>query len=91
MCQDIADKAMQLVEVIWVDAMIEESHLPLEAITNMVPIERRNQGYLVESTDTCIKVTFGILKNIYKNEVGYDKALIIPRCMIKAVNKLKRD
>lgn len=81
---------MKLVEVIWVDAMIEEGHLPSHAVSSMVPIERHSVGYLISSDDDCIKITYGTLENFYKGEKAYDMALVLPRCMIKSLSVVKK-
>jgi len=79
------------VEVIWIDAMIEEGHIPPHAVDAMKPIERHTVGYIVSSDDDCVKITFGTLENFYKGERAYDMVLVIPCCMIKKTTILRDD
>ncbi len=81
---------MELVEVVWVDAMIEEGHIPPSVVSGMVPIERHTIGYLINSEDDCVRITFGTLENFYKGERAYDMVLVLPRCMIKSLNVIEK-
>lgn len=74
---------MKLVAITWVDAMIEEGHIPPSAVDNMVPIERHTVGYLISDDADCVRITFGILENFYKGGRAYDMVSVLPRCMIK--------
>ena len=80
---------MKLVEVIWVDAVIEEAHLLAEAIHQLTPLERHSVGYVVEEDDECIRITFGTIENFYKGQVAYEMGVVIPHCMIKEVKQLR--
>ena len=80
---------MKLVEVIWMDAMIEEGHIPPQAVEAMLPIERYTIEYVVDDNDDWVKLTYGTLENFYKGEQAYDMVLVIPRCMIKEVKQLR--
>ncbi len=79
---------MRLVEVVWIDAVNEDGHLPLEAIQGMASLERRNVGYLVRLGDNVV-ITWGIIHNYYKNLDAYDGAMVIPKQMVKEIKYLK--
>lgn len=81
---------MELIEVIWIDAAIEEGHIPSEIARNIKAIERRNVGYCISNNADGIRITFGILENFYKGLVAYDMVMIIPRSMVKKVIKLEQ-
>ena len=80
---------MKRVEVIWLDAMIEEGHIPDSSVEAMLPIERHTLGYVITSGGDCIKMTYGTLENFYKGQQAYDMVLLIPGCMIKKIIELK--
>ena len=80
---------LKKVEIVWLDAVIEEGHIHHSAIDAMVPIERHTIGYVVAEDDECVKITYGTLENFYKGERAYDMVLVIPRGMIKKITTIE--
>jgi len=78
-----------LVEVTWLDAMTEEAHIHREAVNALVPIQRRNVGYLLKLDDDSVVLCYGILENLYKGKTAFDMVMVIPKGMVLDVRKLK--
>lgn len=80
---------MRKVEVIWVDACIEEAHIPLSGAETLTPILRRNMGYVVHEDTEAMIILFGILENVWKGNSAGDVPLCIPKGMIKKIKELR--
>ncbi|GAH33456.1 unnamed protein product [marine sediment metagenome] len=76
---------MKIIEVTWVDAMIETSHLEGEAMNLLAPLERHNVGYLFFQDDVQIIITSGTIDNLFKGTTGYDMGQSIPMRMVKDI------
>jgi len=80
---------MRRIEVIWVDACIEEAHIPLSGAETLTPLVRRNVGYVVREDAEAIIIQFGIIENIWKGNSASDIPLCIPKGMVKEIKELK--
>ena len=78
---------MKIVEVIWQDASIEESHQPLDS--DVKPLERIQVGYLLEDNDEYIVLTYGLIKNFHKGEDACDMKFALPKSMITEIKEIK--
>lgn len=79
---------MRKVEVIWLDATIEEAHIPLEVAMEIKPLERRNIGYCISQDDDVVRLTFGMIENFHKEQMACDMVLVIPKVFIKEIREL---
>lgn len=79
---------MKLVEVIWMDACIEEAHINKETANALVALERRQVGYLYKETDNEIILAYGVIENFFKGDSALDLAMAIPRGCIKEIREL---
>ncbi|HUV45568.1 MAG TPA: hypothetical protein VMW45_00660 [Dehalococcoidia bacterium] len=79
---------MKIVEVTWVDAVIENEHLEMEALSLLAPLVRHNVGYLFWQDEEKVVLTFGTINNLFKGVTGYDQASAIPMCMVKDIKVL---
>ena len=82
-------RIMDRVEIIWVDAVLEEGHLPIAVASEIKPIKRKNIGYCISDNDDGILITFGTLENFYKGLIAHDMVMYIPRGAIESVKKLR--
>ena len=78
---------MKKAEVIWLDACLEEAHVPQEAIGDIQPLRRKNLGYLISEDSDAIRLAFGVIENFYENKTAYDLVLVIPRGMIETIKE----
>lgn len=80
---------MEIVEVIWIDACVEEAKVPLSTALDLQPIKRRNVGYLLPKDDGNVIIAYGVLENLFKGQTAYEYSFEIPKGMIQKVRKLK--
>ena len=80
---------MKLVEVIWMDACIEEAHINKETANALVALERRQVGYLYKETKDEISLAYGMIENLFKKDSALDLAMAIPRGCIKKIRQLR--
>jgi len=79
---------MKIVEVIWMDACIEEAHISKETANALVALERRQVGYLYRETEEQITLVYGTIENLFKGDSALDLAMAIPRGCIKQIREL---
>ena len=79
---------MKLVEIEWLDAVKEESHIPLEEAGKLTYMLCRHVGYVVREDRKEIVITWGILENQYNKLVAVDEAFSIPKPMIIRIRGL---
>jgi len=80
---------MRKVEVTWVDACLEEAHIPLSGAETLTPLVRKNMGYVVRDDAEAITIQFGVIENIWKGNSASDIPFCIPRGAIKKIKELK--
>ena len=78
----------KIVEVIWLDAMSTNDHLPLSVAESITPMERRSVGYLIKSDEDCVIITYGFITDFLEGKTACDQALVIPKGMIIKVEEL---
>ena len=76
----------ELVEITWIDACLDEGHLP--PTSDVKPLERVNVGYLLEEDKTHLAITWGFIKNINKGETACDMKMSLPTPMIISRDKV---
>ncbi len=79
---------MKVVEVFWVDAGFENSHLSEEQVKAITPLPRHNVGYLMVDDGEKVILCFGYIEDREHNEGVWDGALVIPRGMVLNVKPL---
>lgn len=80
---------MKIVEVIWMDACMEEAHINKETADALVALERRQVGYLYKETENEIVLVYGTIENFFKGNSALDLTFAIPRGCIKQIKELK--
>ncbi|GAH04423.1 unnamed protein product [marine sediment metagenome] len=80
---------MKLVEVIWMDACIEEAHISKEIANALVALERRQVGYLYRETKGEVVLAYGTIENLFKKDSALDLVMAIPKGCIKEIRQLK--
>lgn len=78
---------MKRVEVIWQDAALESADLSLEDAKKLMPIARRNVGYLVYKGKDRVIVCFGVISDIHQGCLK--DTLVIPRGDVLEIIKLE--
>jgi len=73
------------VEVIWDDAWSDSEQRDIEAIGDIVPVERRDVGYLIKSDKSQIIITSGVLTNLYEGKIFIDGVKVFPRSIVRKV------
>ena len=76
---------MEIVEVLWVDAGFENSHLSEEQVKAMSPMPRKNVGYLIVNNEEKLILCFGYIEDREHNQGVWDGALVIPKGLVKDV------
>lgn len=82
-------KQGDLLEVIWVDACLEEPSIPPELARELEPKLRKNIGYCIKHDKKQIIICFGIIENLYKGNNACDITMAIPTGMLQGIKKLK--
>ncbi len=80
---------MKIVCVEWIDACIDESHIPPKIAELLKPIKRHNVGFLVSESSGELTICYGILENLNKGEDAYDMTQVIPKGMIEKITEVK--
>ena len=78
----------EIVEITWVDACEDDGHIELEGIKQILPLERRNVGYVIDQTDEFVIIAWGIIHNFYKGLDAGSGVFAIPKLMIKKWTRL---
>ena len=78
----------KIIEVTWFDACSEDATLHIQAVRDMKPLRRKNIGYEIDTTQSHVTISKGLIEDLYHNELGYDGALCIPKGMIIEVKEL---
>ena len=80
---------MEIVEVTWMDACIEEAHINRETADSLVALERKQVGYIRKRTENELILCYGIVNNLFKGDMAYDLTMAIPLGCIKNIRELK--
>lgn len=76
---------MKVTEVTWIDACSEDAMIDVTYIENMLPMERKNVGYIIRETEEYLILVSGNIFNVEKGIELYDHTLLIPKRMVKDV------
>ena len=76
------------VEIIWIDAVGDTSHLQFSAVDNLKAEIRANIGFLVKEDEEKVIISPGIWDDDLIQEQFIDGYLLIPRQMIKEIRML---
>jgi len=79
---------LKKVEVAWLDALSDDAHLELDAISDFIPATRTNIGFLLKDDGAEIIITQGLLENVYSGKTLMDGYILIPKGMIEEVKVL---
>lgn len=86
---------LKKVEVIWIDAALEQGELTPKEIEELHPIPRRHVGYLVRGTESEVVIAGGITERTKIAVDGdtdtkdtFDSSLALPRGIIKEIRVL---
>jgi len=75
---------MKLVEVFWVDAVMEDDYLNFGGASALLPIERSNLGYLVCDDTKRVIISSGLV-----GEDKLDDTFVIPKGSVTSIKELK--
>ena len=78
----------KLVEITWIDAWGDDAHFEIDALTNLVPVERYNAGFLIMEDENKVIITPGLVNNLFQGKLLVDGFMVIPWGMIKQIRIL---
>jgi hypothetical protein len=85
----------KIIELIWIDAALENGELTPKEIEELHPIPRRNVGYLVRGNENEVIISGGLTERTKIAADGdieakdtFDSNLAVPRGMIKEIKIL---
>jgi len=82
---------MKIVEVSWIDAWSDPEEATLDHIQNLVPIKRRQIGYLLKESNLTLVLAGGILGKIPEGVDSFCDICIIPMAIVTNINVLEND
>ena len=82
---------MDIVEITWLDACCEEANVEETYLDAMLPMERKNTGYLYSSRTDYLILVSGEIHNVEKDLRMYDHSLLIPTGMVVKIEHLYKE
>jgi len=81
-----AMKDIPKVEIIWLDAGLENSNMPIKEAKELTPMTRKNVGYLLKNNIVAVRLAFGWIIDKDKHcEVCSDVLVIPSGCVVDIV------
>lgn len=80
---------MEIVEILWIDAVCEQARIPMERVLELKPVSRHTVGYLLQENEDSIIVAFDVLEDGYRGLTGYEVTFCCPKVMVQEIRRLK--